>query len=340
MEQVNTNQRSEVGQKSRSNRLFMILRFGIALLLFFFILKWVNFADVFQTFLKVESFYIPMVFILALFDRYLMAYKWAILLRMRGIVISTIEAFRIYMASGFVGTFLPVSVGADIFRLGRTTLAGARMDKVMASILVERAIGLLSITVLGIVGLSFLVFAHDIQFIGLYYFIWIFLAAILIGFFFVLHSRASYWLNRLLGKFTYYRVTRLILDSHKVCVEMGQHRRVIGWFFFLSLFEQIVQAYMNYLCAKALGLPVALIYFFAVMPVVNLIVSLPISISAIGVQEVALILLFSMAGLSGAQSFSLALFMRAIGLIMLIPGGIIFLRDTMGVARLQDSEGK
>jgi uncharacterized membrane protein YbhN (UPF0104 family) len=98
-----------------------------------------------------------------------MAYKWAMLLRARGVAISNLEAFRIYLLSGFVGSFLPTGVGADVVKLARTTLAVGNLDKVTASVVMERAIGLVAVMVLALGALLVLLVAGESQFILLFY---------------------------------------------------------------------------------------------------------------------------------------------------------------------------
>jgi hypothetical protein len=134
----------------------------------FFILRRVDGSAILATLSQSDARYLPLMIALAFFDRYLMAYKWAMLLRARGAALSNAEAFRIYIASTFIGTFLPVGIGADIFKLTRTTLGGRRLDTVTASIIMERVLGLLSVTVLAIVALSIPLWRQEQQFLQLF----------------------------------------------------------------------------------------------------------------------------------------------------------------------------
>jgi hypothetical protein len=320
---------------SKRQIVLLCLRFGIAIILIIFILQWVDLNVAIETIAKSDVRYVSLIITLAFLDRYIMAYKWAMLLRMRGVGISNAEAFKIYMASGFVGTFLPLGVGADAFKLVRTTITGTRLDKVAASIIMERAIGLLAVTILSVIGLSILVIIHEEQFLVLYYISCIVLVGLSIVLFLSLKVETYRWLYRILSRIEKYRVIRAILDSHRAYIDLGYHKKALGWFFVLSLVEHSILSLMNFWGAQSLGLPIAMIYFFAIIPLAHLLEAVPISINAIGVQEGLYIMLFSLAGLSTTQSLSFAFFMRATGLIMLIPGGIILLQDSMRVVRLR-----
>jgi len=76
--------------------------------------------------------------VLYLLDRLSMAHKWNILLRARNCRLSLWAAFRIYLASGFVGYVIPASVGSDVFRAARLSLAGRSLSRVSATIVLER----------------------------------------------------------------------------------------------------------------------------------------------------------------------------------------------------------
>jgi len=91
--------------------------------------------------------------VLFLLDRFSMSFKWNILLRSRGFWLSHWDAFRLYLASGFVGYAIPATVGGDIFRAARLAISGQSASGVSATIVLERVLGLLAILTLSCVGL-------------------------------------------------------------------------------------------------------------------------------------------------------------------------------------------
>jgi hypothetical protein len=309
---------------------------GVAIILLLFILYQVDFQSVLQTIAGTDMRYVAAVLALAFLDRYLMAFKWGILLRARGIAISNTEAFRIYLASGFVGTFLPGGVGADVFRALRTTMNGPKLDRVTASIVVERVIGMLAVIALALLGLAILPGIDDHRFRGLYYVVWTFLILVMIGLLISIQTRTYSLVRSLLGRFEKYSVVRMYLDFHDAYMRLSRHWKVLVVFGVLSFLEQGVLCVMNFFGARALDLPIELIHFFALIPLSSLAVALPISVGGIGVQEGAYMFLFGLAGMSGAESLSLSVLMRIIGWMMLIPGGLVFSLDAL---RLRRGEG-
>ncbi len=135
-------------------------RWGPWILMAIVVALLVHFLDLHATlaaFGDLEPVAIVLTVALFLLDRFSMAYKWNILLRARGCLLSHWAAFRIYLASGFVGYVIPASVGSDVFRAARLSLAGRSVSSVSATIVLERVLGLLAILTLSSVGLVFIV---------------------------------------------------------------------------------------------------------------------------------------------------------------------------------------
>jgi glycosyltransferase 2 family protein len=312
------------------------LQIAIAFILIFFILYLVDYREGLRLITHADPQYILLIIVTAFFDRYLMAYKWAILLRARGIAVSNTMAFRIYLVSGFVGTLLPLAIGGDVFRAFQLRRNRWTVVQITASIIMERVIGLLALTILCLLGLWFVVRGHGSQFDGLYYSVWGILLILVIGLLLVTQALALDIMKRLVTGLKKYRAGRILLDLHDAYKNLGRHRKVLLLFFVLSFLEHGLQCLISYWGAKAIALPIEMTYFFAIVPLSILGSTLPISTGAIGVTEGVYILLFTWAGLTPTESFSLALLMRVIGWIILLPGGLVFFYDSVRFRRLQD----
>src|SRR6266508_2398829 len=81
------------------SRLLLLARLGVAIGLVIVILNVIDFNSVEKTLAGTDVRWIIVIMPIALFDRYLMAYKWAMLLRAQDIPFSVWEAFRAYMSS-------------------------------------------------------------------------------------------------------------------------------------------------------------------------------------------------------------------------------------------------
>src|ERR687895_1362915 len=97
-------------------KLIICARIIVAVIMLLIIMKWVDLREAIKSISQVDMRYVLLIYILIFFDRYLMAYKWNKLLKLKGIVLSNAEAFRIYLGAAFAGTFLPNVVGSDVLR--------------------------------------------------------------------------------------------------------------------------------------------------------------------------------------------------------------------------------
>jgi len=308
-------------------RLWMLLRLAVATTLLLAVLWWVDFELVLSTILASKMRYIPVLLALLLLDRYIMAYKWALLLRARGVAISNLAAFRIYLLSGFLGIFLPTSVGADAVKIARTSLAMGNLGRVTASTIMERALGLLALVVVAATGLGLMLVSEEEQFLMLFYASCMLIVLIVFAVLLSLNSRLFRWLNDHFSQLAKYRIGRILLDSHEEYVRFGTDRKILFWFFCLSILEHIVLGIVAYGAGLALGLDLNVVYYLAIIPVASAAGMMPISIGGLGVKEGVLVLLFTMVGLSGEEAFAFALYSRILALASLIPGGVIFWRD-------------
>ena len=313
----------------RKERIAIYVRIIIAVAMLFIVLKWVDMNEAIDNIRRVDIHYVLFIYLLAFSDRYLMAYKWNKLLKLKGIALSNAEAFRIYLGATFAGTFLPNVIGGDVLRAIRTKMNGVSVDGIAASIVVERAIGLLAVTFLASSGLALLIVNHELQFLKIFYGISALLLFMIVGLIVSMQIRIFQIVKRLLSRFEKYRFIRLYLNFHSAYIELSGYTKAISIFFILSCIERYVLAIMYFSAAKSLDLPLLMIHLIAIISVVSLLESIPITINAIGVQEISYIYFFGLVGLSPTEALSLSFLMRVVGLTMLVPSGLALLYDVV-----------
>ena len=112
----------------------------------------IDMGDAAAAMLRVPAGVLLAVMTLVAIDRLVMVARWVLILKSSGVNISVTEAARIYLVSSFLGNFLLAGVGAEAMRawsLGRRTNENS---EAVASVAVDRLLGLLSIVMLGAVG--------------------------------------------------------------------------------------------------------------------------------------------------------------------------------------------
>ena len=248
---------------------------------------------------------------LAAIDRLVMAYKWRMLVRARGLPVDLWTAVRSYFASSLVGLVLPVTVGADALRV--LTLRQFGMLDVTASIVIERIVGaiaMVSVAVVSCLLLAATVAGVPVQELT----VWLVAAlvgvtALFIGSLFA----AKWWAAR-------HRAAPSTLK--KVTEAYGRYRDhpvVLTVFYALSVGESLIAAVIAYVVAVGLGLSVPLYLLLATVPIALASARLPVSLGGFGVQEASFVYLGGLVGVPATDALSVMLLLNAAMLIALLP---------------------
>lgn len=304
------------------------LQMGLAVFLIILVLRWIDFNEFVETILSAQRRYVFVVILLLFVDRYFMAFKWRLLLLAKGIKISAFHCLKTYLVSGFIGTFLPTSIGGDVYRIFHLTSARWPANKVTATVLIERLLGLIAVSTLAVIGITFLTIFRGGQLKEVFYFIWLFFVIFGGGFLFSIRPRSKKFISQFTSRFEKYKFAQKMLDYQRAYSNLGENKKVLCIFFLFSILEQLLMILSIYLGVKALDLVIPISYFFAVVPIIMILQRLPISINSIGVQEGLYVFFFSMAGLSSAEGFSLSILMRILVWIVHIPGSLFLLYDS------------
>jgi uncharacterized membrane protein YbhN (UPF0104 family) len=280
---------------------------------------------------EIDLRYLALVLGLVAIDRTVMILRWVLLLRSSGIAITTRDAARLFLVSSFVGSFLPAGVGADAARAyglarGSTTLQDpspkpqVAASEAVASVAVDRILGVFSIVVMSMVGVIAWAPARED---------WRIAAAILA---LTIACSAVFWAGDWLRW--------AIPDAHhghsiarralKLSDAVGRYRgrsgvlaHVMAW----SLVVQLLRITQAYFLGLGLGLAVPYSYYLLFMPLGLLMLLVPISISGFGVPQGVIVWLLRPMGVPDSQSFALSTLIVLTGLAGNLPGLVMWLRD-------------
>jgi uncharacterized protein (TIRG00374 family) len=260
---------------------------------------------------------------LVLVDRTLMAYRWVLLLRAR---LATRDVplwgvMRIFFVSTFLGTFLPASVGGDAVRalqLSRLNVAGT---EALASVVVDRLLGTLSVLVMGVAGLVAVRELLEPQALML-------LSgalALAVGGALVLlfDSRTMTAVSHRIARFG--RVPGFIGRSLLAVREYGNHRQVLALVLAASIAVQVLRTLQAWCLGAALGIPTGMSWYFAFIPVVVMAMSLPVSFMGLGTSQLSFQVLFGLVGVNEPDALALSVLFLALGVVGNLPGGWLFM---------------
>ena len=309
----------------------MLLRIAITAIILAILAMGIDMGASARAIAEIDLRYLALVLGLVAIDRAVMILRWVLLLRASGIAIAPRDAARLFLVSSFVGSFLPAGVGADAARaygLARGSLNSQApspkpqvpASEAVASVAVDRILGVFSIVVMSMVGVIAWAPARQD---------WRIAAAILA---LTIACSAVFWAGDWLRW--------AIPDAHhghsiarralKLSDAVGRYRgrsgvlaHVMAW----SIVVQVLRITQAYFLGLGLGLTVPYSYYLLFMPLGLLMLLLPISISGFGAPQAGFVWMLRPVGVPDAQSFALSTLIVLTGLAGNIPGLWLWLRQ-------------
>jgi glycosyltransferase 2 family protein len=268
---------------------------------------------------RVNLAHLVLVLCLVALDRAVMILRWVLLLRSSGVQISAAAAARIFLISSFVGSFLPAGVGGDVARAYGLTRATSDSAAALASVAVDRVLGISALLAMGVVGLLATATAVTDWRLGAG------VGLLLAG------SVALLWADRLVSALvpSSIQAGRLGIRLVNLGAALSGYRarpitllHVFGW----SIAVQLLRIVQAYVLGLGLGLPVPFRYYLVFMPIGLLMLLLPISVSGFGAPQAMIVWLMQPLGVAEEQAFALSTLIVLTGLAGNLPGLLLWMR--------------
>lgn len=295
----------------------------------FLLLRKIDFAQVFGLIKQADGHYLTLAGVMFILCHSLLFLRWDIIIKGLGVRIASGRLMAAFFVGLFFNLFLPSSAGGDIARSVDLFNHTPHKAKVVASVILDRLSGFVSLVLIGGVGLmlgsKFIFDSSVLLTLGVFLFL-------LGGIILVLFSPKVFTkLSRIFP-----RLANKLMSLNEAFVIFRGRYAVIAASIILSVVAQTLFFLVSYFIVRALGQEVRLIYFLVLMPLITIVASLPISIGGLGVREQSMVKLFSTVFkiLSDSMAMALSLlnfaFLTGIGLI----GGLIYVL-TLYTRRLQ-----
>ena len=263
--------------------------------------------------------HLALVLALVMLDRAVMVWRWLLLLRAADVRVSGADAARIFLVSSFVGSFLPAGVGGDAARAWGLSQITARLGDALASVVVDRVLGVLSLAAMGAVGLVVSASGNATSRVVA--------AVAVVG----LACIGAFWADAVLrwtvpphrhGGPLARRLLRLADAVARYRAHRGALAAVMAW----SLGVQLLRITQAYVLGDGLGMHVPFSYYLLFMPLGLLMLLLPVSVSGFGVPQGVIVWLLRPVGVPDALSFALSTLIVLTGLAGNLPGLVLWLR--------------
>jgi len=302
------------------------LRVAITAGLLWYVLRDIEWSRVAQAITGASWRWIAAAVALVVLDRVVMAWRWlALLSAVERHPLPFATAMRVFFVSGFAGTFIPGGVGGDAVRAVHLARLGVSPANSVASVVVDRVIGTLSVFFMGAAGVWLVGSLVDRRLLPLALAASCVATAMTYGLLF--DGRFYRWLLRQAGVRRLPTIDRL---AHKFLAATSQyrhHRRLLAMVLGASLGVQVLRTFQVWTLGLAIGLTVPGYWYFGLVPVLVLVMLLPLGFSGLGAGTAAFVELFAVVGVGRDAAFVLSLLYSALALVGLLPGGLMLLTN-------------
>jgi hypothetical protein len=244
------------------------------------------------------------------------AYRWQLLARLNGIAGPFREYAAYYFIGMFTNLFVPGLIGGDALRALYLGRRHGRIAEAIASVIADRGVGLMALfwfAAIAAVCITQVRLAPSVM-----------RATIAIG----VVTAIAYCCAPIAARFTQFIGGRVERLTAPLTAYLRRPSALIPAIL-LSLVLQFSLAVCQYLLAVGLNLSISLTTFLLVVPIANVVASLPVTINGLGMREASYLLLLGIAGVGKEPALALSLLYFAATLTGGITGLIPFIRTPM-----------
>jgi uncharacterized protein (TIRG00374 family) len=261
---------------------------------------------------------------LVFLDRALMAYRWMALLTALspGTRPPFAAVLRIFFVSTFVGSFLP-SLAGDVYRaysLSRLQVSGTESA---ASVLMDRALGVLSMVVVAVVALAF---SPDlIALPGVLPTVIAAAAGCVVVAAGIYSARVASVATAITARLPARKAQRLGAGLVEAVRRYAHHHGELTAVLVSSVAVQVLRVLQAYCLGLALGITAPLWAYFVFVPLIVIVMQIPVTAMGLGTSQLAFPVFFGQVGVPRAEAVALSILFVALAVIGNLPGGLLYL---------------
>lgn len=283
------------------------VRLLVAAGLFALFLYYSNPRDVAAALAGVDWRWVMLAVLLVFADRALMAWRWIALLAPIAHAARPPMAavLRIFFVSTFLGTFLPASIGGDAVRAWSLARVGVSPHESLASVLMDRLLGVVSVLLMAGVGLALAPEMLDDRLVVV--------GMVVVG----LVCAAALTLAFNEGVAARYKLFAA-LNAYR------GHRGQLVAVLAASIAVQAIRILQAWLLGLSLGIAAGLTVYFAFIPLILLVMLVAPLPNGIGSSQAAFWWAFGHAGVPYPEAFALSVLFVALGIVGNLPGAALY----------------
>jgi uncharacterized membrane protein YbhN (UPF0104 family) len=243
-----------------------------------------------------------------------MGLRWQILNANLGIDVPWRRCFELILIGIFFNQALPSSIGGDVVRVWRLTRLGVRAGQAIASVVIDRTIGFLTLVL--IIGGSLVLLLERLTDATARASLGALVVASLLGLGALMLAAGP--LRRMSERARWRPlvfVLSLLITLRETIRRPSALWRLLG----LSILIHVITVLVVYALASGLGVALSFLDCLLLVPPIMLVTTLPISVAGWGVREGAMVVGLGFLGVTASDALAVSI---CLGLLLLIVGGV------------------
>ncbi|OQX95491.1 hypothetical protein B6I21_05155 [candidate division KSB1 bacterium 4572_119] len=312
-------------KRNMKNILFTIIKTVISVALIYYILSKTNLGEIWTSVKGADPWILLLSFSLHAVGYYASAYRWRILALAQNMDMPVSYLVNSYAVAMFFNNILPTTIGGDMVRAYDSWRKGFPKMKSIATVGVERFIGLFALVVFAIIAVAL---TREINTRVPMLWLWVVICFVLMwvvlqGIF--LQQGKAKVLTKILNLPGFSLFKKFVNKFADAFVSFRGKNKELVYSLALSLLLQINVIFHYYLISEALGLEIPFIKFWVIIPIALFVQMVPLSINGIGIRENLYVFFLGLYGASAASAIAFSWIAYAMILILGVFGGILYI---------------
>jgi uncharacterized protein (TIRG00374 family) len=303
-----------------------ILRFAVSAGLIIYLVVRLNLDQILHHLSAVRAFPIVLAVVMIFGMIFTNSVRWKVVLRAKGMDIPLARLVYYYLMGIFFSSFLPTSVGGDFARAIAVSGDTGRPADALASVIVERLAGFFVLLPVGLVSIPFV--AGQLTEWRLVLTVGLITTATFAGGYVMLQRPVARTLSRLLdpvlGLLGRFRVRERLENAYEAVVTYRDCKSAIYQAVGISVLSRFSWICGCYFVGKAFSIELSFTSLLLIVPVVEFVRMIPISISGIGVREAAFVTMLRQFGVEDSMGFAFAVVVYVIFFGFALLGGVLY----------------
>lgn len=286
------------------------------------VLAWAELGQIVEALSSFRWSWFLLTCLVAVASRLLRVVTWQWLLQIKGVSISFRQALSISWIGHVFAFWTPAGIGSDLFRFSQLTDRRLH-EAVLATLLLQRVAGLVTVCLLVLATLPFSL-PYAMQESPQLSVVLIVVSGLIVLYLPLLFSRRVAKLAHRMLPIPEGRIAGHLTELGRQWLAFRAHGAVLPIVFLATLAETLSYVVINLLAAHTLGLAPSFGFLLCAMPLVYLVLRIPISLQAWGIQDGAMGMVMAVHGFDPAAGVAMSLVQRGVEIVcFLLPGVLL-----------------